>query len=217
MTYGVDPRQGYFEGTHFYHPQMKFQLTFPQGWKVQNTPQAVASMSPQEDAIIQLGLAGQASPRQAAEQFLSQQGVQAGQGSTSSINGLPAASSYFQAQTEQGTIQGIVSFISYGGKTFGLMGYTPAGKLGNYDQVFQGTIRSFSELRDPSKLNVSPARVELVKLNRPMTLEQFNSQYPSTIALQELAIINEVDDPGTALPSGRTLKRVVGGITPKGS
>src|ERR671916_1112756 len=59
MTYGADPRQGYFEGTHFYHPQMKFQLTFPQGWKVQNTPQAVASMSPQEDAILQLGLAGE--------------------------------------------------------------------------------------------------------------------------------------------------------------
>jgi predicted Zn-dependent protease len=217
MTYGADPRQGYFEGTHFYHPQMKFQLTFPQGWKVQNTPQAVASMSPEQDAIIQLALAGQTSPRQAAEQFLSQQGVQAGQSSTSSINGLPAASSYFQAQTEQGTIQGIVSFISYGGTTFGLMGYTPAGKLGNYDQLFQSTIRSFSELRDPSKLNVSPAKVELVKLNRPMTLEQFNSQYPSTISLQELAIINEVEDPSTPLQSGRMVKRVVGGVIPKTS
>src|SRR5215216_7733795 len=28
MTYGDDPRQGYFEGTRFYHPQMRFQLTF---------------------------------------------------------------------------------------------------------------------------------------------------------------------------------------------
>src|SRR3954468_15905252 len=26
MVYGEDPRQGYFEGTHFYHPQMRFQL-----------------------------------------------------------------------------------------------------------------------------------------------------------------------------------------------
>jgi predicted Zn-dependent protease len=217
MTYGVDPRQGYFEGSHFYHPQMKFQLTFPQGWKLQNTPQAVVALSPNQDAIIQLGLAGKASPRQAAEQFLSQQGVQAGEGSTSSINGLPAASSYFQAQTEQGTIQGIVSFISYGGTTFGLMGYTPAGKLGGYDQIFQSTIRSFGELRDRSKMNVSPARVELVKLNREMTLEQFNSQYPSSVSLQELAIINEVEDPATPLPSGRTLKRVVGGVSPSAS
>jgi hypothetical protein len=64
---------------------------------------------------------------------------------------------------------------------------------------------------------VSPARVELVKLNRQMTLEQFNSQYPSTISLQELAIINEVEDPATPLPAGRTVKRVSGGIRPAGS
>jgi predicted Zn-dependent protease len=217
MTYGDDPRQGYFEGTHFYHPQMRFQLTFPDGWKVQNTPQAVASLSPNQDAMMQLALAGQASPRQAAQQFLSQQGVQAGEGSTASINGLPAASSYFQAQTEQGTIQGIVSFISYGGTTFGLMGYTAAGKLATYDRTFLSTIRSFSELNDRSKLGVSPARVELVRLNRQMTLEQFNSQYPSSISLQELAIINEVEDPATPLPAGRTVKRVSGGIRPAGS
>ena len=217
MPYGEDPRQGYFEGTHFYHPEMRFQLTFPDGWQVQNTAQAVAGMSPKQDAIMQLALAGQASPQQAAQQFLSQQGVQAGQSSTSSINGLPAASSYFQAQTEQGTIQGLVSFISYGGRTFGLMGYTPAGKLGSYDPVFQSTIRSFDQLRDRSKLEVSPARVELIKLNQSMTLEQFNSRYPSTVSIQELAIINDVEDPGMSLQAGTLVKQVVGGLRRQGS
>jgi predicted Zn-dependent protease len=212
MTYGEDPRQGYFEGTHFYHPQMRFQLTFPNGWQVQNTAAAVASMSPNQDAIIQLALAGQGSPQQAAQQFLSQQGVQAGQASTNSINGLPAASSYFQAQTDQGAIQGIVSFISYGGQTFGLMGYTPAGKLGSYDQTFQSTIRSFGELRDQSKINVQPAKVELVRLDRQMTLAQFNAQYPSTVPVEEVAIINEVQDPSTPLQAGRLVKRVTGGL-----
>jgi predicted Zn-dependent protease len=217
MTYGEDPRQGYFEGTQFYHPQMRFQLRFPDGWQVQNTPAAVAAMSPNQDAIMQLALAGKGSPEQAAQQFLSQQGVQAGQSSTSSINGLPAASSYFQAQTDQGNIQGIVSFVSYGGQTFGLMGYTPAGKLGSYDQVFQSTIRSFSELRDASKINVQAAKVELIKLNRDMTLEQFNAQNPSSISLEELAIINEVQDTSAVLPAGQTVKRVVGGLRKKTS
>src|SRR5215210_3864383 len=58
MTYGNDPRQGYFEGSHFYHPQMRFQLDFPEGWKTQNLPQAVVGVSPNQDAIVQLGLAG---------------------------------------------------------------------------------------------------------------------------------------------------------------
>jgi predicted Zn-dependent protease len=211
MSFGEDPRQGYFEGNAFYHPQMRFQLKFPDQWKKQNLPQAVVAVSPNEDAIVQLALAGQSSPEQAATQFLSQEGVQAGNASRTSINGLPAASSYFQAQTQQGQIEGLVSFISYGGQTFGLMGYTPAGKLSSYDQVFQSTIRSFTELRDGSKINVQPAKVELVKVPRQMTLEQFNSQYPSSIPIEELAIINELEGPEGVIPAGQTVKRVVGG------
>ncbi len=212
MTFGDDPRQGYFEGNTFYHPNMRFQMQFPQGWKHQNMQQAVVAVSPAEDAIMQLGLAGQASPEQAARQFLSQEGVQAGNASTSQINGMPAASSYFQAQTQQGVIEGLVSFFSFGGQTFGLMGYTPSGKLGTYDRAFQQTISSFNELRDQSKINVQAARVELVKVPRQMTLEQFNAQYPSTVPIEQLAIINELEGPSAVVPAGHTLKRVVGGL-----
>ena len=217
MSFGEDPRQGYFEGSRFYHPQMRFQLTFPEGWKTQNLPSAVMAGSPNQDAIIQLGLAGNASPQQAARQFLSQEGVQAGNMSTANINGLPATSSYFQAQTQQGVIEGLVSFISYGGQTFGLMGYTPSGKLNTYDRVFQNTVRSFSELRDASKINVEPARVEIVKVPRQLTLEQFNAQYPSSIPLEQLAIINELEGPSSVIPAGQSVKRVVGGRRPQSS
>ncbi|MDQ3223956.1 MAG: M48 family metalloprotease [Gemmatimonadota bacterium] len=211
MTFGEDPRQGYFEGSNFYHPDMRFQLKFPADWKKQNMPQAVVAISPGEDAILQLSLAGQTPPEQAARQFLSQEGVQAGNASTARINGLPAASSYFQAQTEQGQIEGMVSFVSYGGQTFGLMGYTPAGKLSAYDRVFQSTIGSFSELRDASKINVRPARVELVKVPRQMTLEQFHGQYPSTVPIEQLAIINALEGPSSIISAGQMVKRVVGG------
>ena len=211
ITFGEDPRQGFFEGSTFYHPDMRFQLQFPQGWKTQNTPSAVVAISPKEDAIFQLGLAGSTPPRDAASKFLSQQGVTPGQGSTSSINGNQAATSYFQAQTEQGVIEGIISFISYGGKTFGLMGYTPQGNLNTYDRELRGTINSFDQLRNSAALSVKPAVVQLVKLSKEMTLAQFNQEYPSTITIEELAIINELEGATSVVPRGRTLKRVVGG------
>ncbi|MCI0410791.1 MAG: peptidase M48, partial [Acidobacteria bacterium] len=217
ITFGEDPRQGFFEGSAFYHPDMRFQLQFPQGWKTQNTPSAVVAVSPQEDAMFQLGLAGNTPPREAASKFLSQQGVRAGEGSTRSINGNEAATSYFQAQTQQGVLEGIVSFISYGGRTFGLMGYTPQGKLGNYDGAFRSTINSFDQLRNSAALSVKPATLELVKLPQEMTLAQFNQQYPSTTSIEELAIINELEGPESVVPRGRTLKRVVGGRTPRGA
>jgi predicted Zn-dependent protease len=215
ITFGEDPRQGFFDGTTFYHPDMRFQLQFPQGWKTQNMPTAVVAVSPQEDAIVQLGLAGNTSPRDAASKFLSQQGVRAGEGSTRSVNGNEAATSYFQAQTEQGVIEGIVSFISYGGKTFGLMGYTPQGKLGTYDGAFRSTLGSFDQLRNSAALSVKPATLELVKVPREMTLAQFNQAYPSTTSMEELAIINELEGPVSVVPRGRVLKRVVGGRVPQ--
>jgi predicted Zn-dependent protease len=211
MTFGADPRQGYFSGNRFLHPDLRFQLTFPEGWRTQNTPQAVVAVSSKQDAMIQLSVAGKGSPEEAARQFLSQEGLKAGQGSRSNINGNPAATSYFQAQTQQGTVQGIVSFIALGGTTYGLLGYAPSGSFGGYDASFQRTIRSFAALNDPAALNVKPARVELVKLPSEMTLAQFNSRYPSTVPIEELAIINEVEGPGSAIPQGRVAKRVVGG------
>jgi predicted Zn-dependent protease len=216
MTYGEDPRQGFFEGSNFYHPDLRFQLTFPEGWKTQNGADAVVAMSPQQDAIIQLGLAGKTAPQQAVQQFLSQQGVQAGNTSSTSINGLPAASGYFQAQSDQGAVQGLVTFVSYNGNTYGLLGYTPSGKLSQYDGVFRQTMSSFGQLQNQAALNVKPARVELVKLPREMTLEQFNAQYPSSIPITELAIINEIASPTTPIPAGQTVKRVTGGVKARG-
>ena len=150
MTYGEDPRQGFFEGNVFYHPDLRFQIAFPQGWKTQNGADAVVAVSPQQDAMMQLGLAGKTPPQQAVQQFLSQQGVQAGQTSSTSINGLPAASGYFQAQSDQGTVEGLVTFVSYNGNTYGLLGYTPGGKLSQYDAVLRqsdGQLRRAPELR----------------------------------------------------------------------
>ena len=213
LTFGEDPRQGLFEGSTFYHPDMKFQLRFPDGWKTQNTPSAVVALSPNQDAIIQLGLAGNVAPREAATQFLNQEGVQAGNASTNSINGNQAATSYFQAQTQQGVIEGIVSFISYGGRTFGLMGYTPQGGLRTYDDELQDAITSFDQLRNQAALSVRPHHIELVRVPSQMTLAQFNQQYPSATSIEELAVINSLEGPEAVLPRGRVVKRVTGGRT----
>jgi predicted Zn-dependent protease len=69
---------------------------------------------------------------------------------------------------------------------------------------------SFTTLTDPAALAVQPARVELVKLGRDMTIEQFAAQYPSTAPPEVVALINGVDAGGT-LKAGTVAKRVVGG------
>jgi predicted Zn-dependent protease len=206
LVYGENPREGFFKDGRFYHPDLKFQFQVPNGWQVQNTKQAVIAVSAQQDAMIQL-TAGQGAPTAALQQFLGQQGIQAGRVSSSAINGLPAASGYFQAQTENGALAGLVSYISYGGNTYQLLTYTPAQQLDAYNATFQQVIGSFEPLTDPAILNVQPKKVEVVKLPSRMTLAEFNSRYPSSIPVEELAIINGVET-GTTLAAGTEVKRV---------
>jgi hypothetical protein len=56
--------------------------------------------------------------------------------------------------------------------------------------------------------------LDIVQLDRPMTLEQFAQRYPSEVSVAELALINQVE-PGVELEEGRALKRVVGGPLPR--
>ena len=210
LVYGENPRNGFFQGATFKHPDLRFQISFPSGWQAQNTPQAVIAVSPQQDAIIQLSFA-QGSPTGAAQQFFSQQGIQPLRSPTSeSINGIPAVVGYFQAQTQQGVVGGLASFLSYGGQTYQLLAYTPGQLLTQYDRIFAQTVGSFGPLNDPAALAVQPNRVNVIKLPQSMTLAEFNQRYPSPIPIEDLAIINQVEGPTSQLSAGTFAKQVVG-------
>lgn len=218
MPFGENPRNGFFKGNAFLHPDLKLQIELPDGWKKQNSASAVAAQSPQGDAIVQLGAAGKDSPAEAAKKFLSQKGIQPAQVPGSQLSGLPpgAASSYFQAQTEQGAIAGLVTFVSHGGATFGILGYTTADKLGTYDAAFKKTMASFSDLKDPAALAAQPPKLELVKVPRDMSVAEFQQQFPSTGKPDDVAYVNGLTKDGR-FTAGQTAKRIVGGTAPVAS
>lgn len=213
VVFGDDPRQGFFKGDTFVHPALKFQMAFPKGWKKQNTPSAVAAVSAKQDAMLQLSPAGKDPPDQALKKFVSQQGIQATATQQSNLNGLPAAASTFQAQTQQGAVAGMVAFVSQGGQTLGIVGYAPAEAFAGHEAELKAAINSFGPLQDRSVENVQPAKVELVRVPRDMSVAEFNAQFPSTVPVEVVANINGVDKSGT-LKGGQQAKRVTGGTPP---
>ena len=208
LVYGENPRNGFFQGSTFYQPDLKLRIDFPQGWKTQNLSQAVVAVSPQQDAMIQLTLA-QGTADAAAQQFFAQQGLQSGQVGRTTVNGMPAVVGQFQAQTEQGVLQGTAGFVEYGGRSYQILGYGPASQYPPYDATVRRTIASFGSVSDPKILNVQPNRVRIVRTDRRMTLAEFNQRYPSVISIADLAIINQVEGAGTSIPAGTPVKRVV--------
>ena len=209
MVFGEDPRNGYFQQQVFLHPTLRFRFDYPSGWKTQNMADQVVGVSAQQDAIIVLSGAANAAPSQALQQFLGQQGIRSGGVSNASINGLPAATAQFAAQTEQAVLAGYVAFVQLDGTTYRLLAYTDQQRASSYDGVFRQSIGSFQRLTDQRALSVKPARLRLVQLSSAMTLTQFNQQYPSVIPIAELTVINGMDSPTASIPSGSWVKRVV--------
>jgi len=208
MVYGENPRNGYFQGNAFLHPDLKFQLTFPQGWKAQNTAQAVVAVSPNQDAVVLLAPAGQLAPEQALRSFLSSPGVATGGAGMSNIHGAPAASAVFQARSQQGVVQGLVTFLSHEGKTFQVVSYTSAQRFGAMAPTFERAVQSFAPLTDPQALAVQPSRLDVMKLPRDMSLNEVAQE--SGQPAETLALINGVSA-GQKLEAGTPVKTVVKG------
>ena len=213
MVYGENPRQGFFQGSLFLHPDLRFQFRFPDGWKTHNGNDAVLGGSTAQDALIELrGAAGTAA--QASQQFFAQQGLQAGSVSQGRIHGIPALTGDFSAQTDQGTLRGMATFLEYGGTTYQITAYTTSDRFNGYREAFLRSTGSFDRLTDPRALAAQPRRLRLERPSRAMTLGQFNTQYPSTVSLEEVALINGLAQTDQ-IRSGQTVKRVVGGPPPQ--
>lgn len=210
MVYGENPRLGFFRGTRFMHPDLRFEWTLPNGWQTANLPDAVVGQATAKDAVMQLQISQTASVADALRAFLAQQGIQQLSAGTTSINGNSAALGEFEAQTQNGVLRGMVVFIRYGNTTYGILGYTPAQRYAAYQGEFRSSIGSFRQLTDQTALNVQPARIELVTLPRDMSIDTFIQTYPSSVSPQDVMLLNDAPT-GTMLKSGKLVKRVVGG------
>ncbi|MCG6954942.1 MAG: M48 family metalloprotease [Gemmatimonadetes bacterium] len=209
QVFGADPREGYFQGSRFLHPDMRFQLTFPEGWATQNSRQAVVAVSPAQDGAVEVATAQEASANAAAGAFLAQQGITGGATSRASVHGLTTVSAPFAAETSSGAVRGMVLFVEYRGGVFALIGYAPDARWSTYKTVVEGTLHSFQALTDPAALNAQPQRVEIVKIAARTTITALARQRPSPVSAATLALINQVAL-DTPLEAGRLVKWVVG-------
>jgi predicted Zn-dependent protease len=213
MTYGANPREGFFREGRYLHPDLRFQVQFPAGWQTSNQKSAVLAQSPQKDALMQLTAVGEATPAAALQTFLSQQGITGSGIVPTTVNGLPAASAGFQATTQAATLAGRVTAIQYGGAMYRLLSYSAQASWTDYESAARAWMQSFRPLTDPTALAVQPLKLQIVRVDRATTLAQFNQRFPSKVDLATVARINQLGT-GASLTAGQLVKRVVGGPLP---
>ncbi|MBF9237248.1 M48 family metalloprotease [Hymenobacter sp. BT683] len=198
MVYGEDPKQGFVENSVFYHPDLKFQLPVPTGWKHQNTPQQFQMADPGGKALLVLMTAPGNTPEEAAQALVQQLKLQPGASQRTTINGFPAL--VFEAdQVQQDPQTGqqvagvhVLGHIIQDGKTlYALMGVAPPAEFPNYARQFTGVAQAFRRLTDADKLNRQPERIRIKKLTLRSNLAQALTTHGVPAKRhEELAILN---------------------------
>ncbi|MCL4836400.1 MAG: M48 family metalloprotease [Thermoanaerobaculia bacterium] len=216
LVFGADPREGFFEGDRFYHPGMAFRLAFPAGWKHQNQKQAVLSLRPEQDAVVVLTLAGEGSPAEAARAFFAQQGIERGNSWRSHFHHFRTAPAVDAAGRAQQQLRGIVGFVAHQGRVLRLLGMSVNERWPTAERDVAAALASFGPLTDRRYLDVQPARLRVVAVDRPATLAEIARRHGSTADLDSLAILNGIAKE-TVLEAGRLVKLVAGGELPSGS
>lgn len=198
IIYGEDPKGGFMEAGIFYHPELKFQLPAPAGWRYANSPQAVQWTEPNGKAMMMMTLGQGNSPQQAAQAMVQQYKLQVLESREVNVNGFPALAVVADQQAQQAqqgqqtpAIRTLSYLVQQGNSVYHLIGVSSAADFAGYMQLFQNQMQGFRSLTDPSKLNKQPQRVQIKTAATATTLQAALQKHgvPAN-KMEEMAIIN---------------------------
>jgi predicted Zn-dependent protease len=178
LVFGNDPRQGYFEVNRFYHPDLKFQLIFPDGWQTENQPSAVVAKGSAGAMQLRLGTTTDTlvTPTQFVDSLRVRGAISDAVGRSEAFRDFPAWVGTVTANLEGSQQNYIAGFIRIrGGQMLEILGR--AGDQRSADQIY-AAIRSTAALRDADKLQVESDRLRLKPAKTSATFATVWAQYP---------------------------------------
>ncbi|HSL24408.1 MAG TPA: M48 family metalloprotease [Vicinamibacterales bacterium] len=214
LVYGDSPEQGVVRGNRFLHADMRFALTFPRGWDVQNSPQQVVAKAPNADAYVLLQLVPE--PKGTLEQVavggMQNAGFRPVNGQLTKVNGLEAF-----VGTYQGNMEGIgnavvrAAHVVHERRVFLVAGIAPPSVFQQMENELSRAVQSFEPLSREAAANIHPNRIDLYTVRRGDTWEEIAARAgEGLIKPSTLAIMNH-HDPDQPPPPGSRIKIVVAG------
>ncbi len=210
IVYGEDPRQGFFENQHFYHPEMKFMFEVPKDWQLVNSASQVQMAPKDGKALMFLQLEESKTLDAAITDVVSRNKLTVEDKASVTVNGIPAMALYGtqtpDPQTGGETLKLMAYFIQYNGQIYKMVGLTVNTDFNIYFNNFQATMRSFNKLTDASKLNRQPERIKIVPAKKTATFQQIVTDYGMEAKrMKELSLINAMEA-GQTVEAGTLLK-----------
>jgi predicted Zn-dependent protease len=181
LIWGDNPSQGVLRGQRFIHPELGFTFEVPQGFQVQNLPQAVVGRDQGGRLLIFTGadleggglddfVAGPGLQQVAA--LLDAEVSRPRNVQTFRANGLPAAVS--SASILQGGEQADVALaaIDMGEAAYQFIFLSPGSMSRDEARAYQATVESFRELSGEERAGFEPRRIAVVEVEPGQSAEQ---------------------------------------------
>jgi predicted Zn-dependent protease len=159
IVFGDSPSQGVVRGADFYHPELGLAMRFPERWRIKNQPQNVVAISPREDALIDLRMAGaaQGSPVEVLRKRLRLSiGTEIQQ---TTINGLPAATAHTTLSGRPTRLA--VVFLGMSAYVIGAQARTSSA-FRQYEGAIEASFASFREIREDERKLARPLRLRVI-------------------------------------------------------
>ncbi len=204
MLYGEDPSEGYVRGRRFLHPRLGFTFMAPDGFALDNTPQAVLGIKDGGSEALRLDVV-----RVPAEQplpaYLNSGWIENIDGTTVEelvIGGFPAATAL--ARGDQWQFRLFV--IRFGSEVyrfiFATKEMTPVA-----DRAFREAVNTFRRMSNAESASAKPLRIRIVQVGEGDTVERIAGRMATDRKEERFRILNGLS-PSDRLRAGEKVKIV---------
>lgn len=187
MLFGDDPEQGITYGRRFAHPELRFEFTVPEGFRIINDPAKVLALNPQGDAIV-FDMARHGALDMTS--YITRQwarGARLDQVEAITVNGLPAATAVTRGKinNKMSDIR-LVAIRKDGNEVYRFMLVTAPARTRQMDAAMKQATYSFKRLTPAEAARVKPLELIVTfarpaetvsSLSREMPFDQFNEDW----------------------------------------
>ena len=188
LLVGASGAEGVFVGTRFLHPDLGLGVTFPEGWTLENSPDAVGGGDPDGTALVVLSLAdAQDDALEAAASDLAALRVRVEKPPAPiELGGAPAASAIFR----DGDTRTLAYWVERSGLVFRILGVTRVASFEERRSELERVARSFRRLDDAERREVTVARLRLFEGAPGESVEQIVARAGSPWRPEQAAVAN---------------------------
>lgn len=195
ITYGDSARHGFIRGQTFYHPQMAFTFTAPDGYRLNNQPTQITATS--TDGVVMIFDFASNPDGMNVHSYLTQRWM-AGQNLPTvevvTVNGMPAATTAFSGRVggKAATIR--IMAIEWSDNRFARFQIAiPSGVSADTIEALKKTTYSLRRLSDEEIKTLKPLRLKVITAQGGQSLSAIARRQPFTTLQQErFRVLNSI-------------------------